>query len=225
MGEDFGPTNFFMYFLHFSSNWGCLPEMVTGEEFERERESKRDRERYVKSGFLGWKKPIWDRARERKRGRERERDTSNQAFWGGKTPILDREEGRERKRDTERYIKSSFLGWKDTNLGQGRRETERDVKSSFLGRKNANLGRKGREREREKERHREIRQIKLFGVERHQFGTERRERNRKRHREQIKLFGVERQQFGTERKGERERDTERYVKSSFLGWKEANLGQ
>ena len=26
-----GFLNFFMYFLHFSSNWGCLREMVTGE--------------------------------------------------------------------------------------------------------------------------------------------------------------------------------------------------
>ena len=58
------------------------------------------------------------------------------------------ERERERKRDTERYVKSSFLGWKGTNLG-----------------------RRGREKEKQKERDREIRQIKLFGVERHQFGT------------------------------------------------------
>ena len=159
--------------------------------------------------------------------RERQRDTSNQAFWGGKTPIWDREEGRERerererekKRDTERYVKSSILGWKDTNLGQRGRE---------------------REREREKERHREIRQIKLFGVgranlgrrgrererdtsnqafwggktpiwDREEGGEREREREKERHREirQIKHFGVERHQFGTERKGERERERKR----------------
>ena len=32
-----------------------------------------------------------------------QRDTSNQAFWGGKTPTSDREEGRERKRHREIY--------------------------------------------------------------------------------------------------------------------------
>ena len=117
--------------------------------------------------------------RERVKDREREtqRDTSNQAFWGGKAPIWDGEGGRKRnrKKETERYVKSSFSGWKDTNLGQGRREREKEkeryVKSSFLGWKDTNLGWRGREKERE--RHREIRQIKLFGVERQQFGTER----------------------------------------------------
>ena len=55
---------------------------------------------------------------------------------------------RERERDTEIYVKSSFLGWRDSNLGQ-------------------------RGRERERQRHKEIRQIKLFGVERGQFGKDR----------------------------------------------------
>ena len=89
-----------------------------------------------------------------------------------------------------------------------------------------------KERERERERKTEIRQIRLFGLERNQFGRGReREKEKERDREirQIKLFGLERHQFGTERKGERERkrkrDTERYVKSAFLGRKEANLGQ
>ena len=79
------------------------------------------------------------------------------------------------------------------------------------------------EREREKERHREIRQIKLFSVERHQSGTERkgdREKEKERHKEirQIKLFGVQRHQFGTERKGEREREKrETQRDTSLLG--------
>ena len=32
---------------------------------QRKRERERETERCVKSGFLGWKKPIWDRERER----------------------------------------------------------------------------------------------------------------------------------------------------------------
>ena len=209
----------------------------TGTKGERERERERQREiRQIK--LFGVERHQFGTEREWERERETQRDTSNQAFWGGKAAIWDGEGGKKKKRETERYVKSSFSGWKDTNLGPGRRE-----------------------REKEKERDREIRQIKLFGVERHQFGTERKgESEKERHREirQIKLFGVERHQFGTGTKGEREReretqrdtsnqafwggktpiwdreegrererkrDTERYVKSSFLGWKDTNLGQ
>ena len=171
--------------------------------------------------------------RGREKARETERDTSNRAFWGGKSRF-----GTESERERE-----------------GEREL-RQIKLFGVERHQFGTERKG-EREREKERHREIRQVKLFGMERHQFetgtkGERERERERQRdtsnqafwggktsiwdreegrererHREihQIKLFGVERHQFGTERKGERERDTEIYVKSSFLGWRDTNLGQ
>ena len=228
-----GFLNFFMYFLHFSSSWGCLQEMVTGEDFERERESKRDRERYVKSGFLGWKKPIWDRERESKRGRERERDTSNQAFWGGKTPIWDREEGREREKERHREIRQiKLFGMERHQFGTGtkgererERDTERYVKSSFLGWRDSNLGQRGRERE----RHKEIRQIKLFGVEKADLGQRAREKERERERDTSNqaFWGGKTPIWDREerREREREREKERHVKSSFLGWNDTNLGQ
>ena len=129
--------------------------MFTGDGYGRSlrgREKARETERDTSNrAFWGGKSRF---GTESEREREGERVTSNQAFWGEKTPIWDREGMRERVKDRER--ERSFLGWRDSDLGQ---------------------------RGRERERHREMRQIKPFGVER--------------------------QQFGTEKKGERERDTKR----------------
>ena len=71
------------------------------------------------------------------------------------------------------------------------------MSNQIFGWKDSNLGQRGRESVREKERYREICQIKLFSVERHQSGIERkgdREKEKERYKEirQIKLFGVQR---------------------------------
>ena len=152
-GEGFGPTtqSWFSSFLLAFSSFFLYLGMVTGD---------------------GYGRRLWGRETER----ETQRDTSNQAFWCGKRSIWDGEGGRERKRkrETERYLKSTFLGWKDTNK---------------------------EERERERKRHTETRQSKLLGVGRCQFGTDRAgERERERQRYVKSSFWVERQQFGTERK-------------------------
>ena len=202
----------FFIFLLIGDVYGRWLREKTLRGREKARETERDTSNRA---FWGGKSRF---GTESEREREGERVTSNQAFWGGKTPIWDREEGREREREKERH-----------------REI-RQVKLFGMERHQFGTGTKG-----EREREREIRQIKLFGVERHQFGTERKGerervretqrytsnqafwggetaiwdreegRERERHREirQIKLSGVERQQFGTERKGERERDTKK----------------
>ena len=71
------------------------------------------------------------------------------------------ERKRNRKRETERYVKSSFSGWKDTNLGQRRRERERERQrdtsnQAFWGGKRPIW-----ERERERDRQRWLREKTL----------------------------------------------------------------
>ena len=105
-----------------------------------ETETEREKEREAKER----------RERERERGEREERERE----------ARERQERGERERERERYVKSSFLGWKDINLGERERETQRDTSNqAFWGGKTPIWDREeGRERERE--RHRDIHQIK-----------------------------------------------------------------
>ena len=143
-----GFLHFFLHFLHFSCIWGWLREMVTGEDFEGERQKERHREiRQIKLFGVERGQFGTEREGERERERERQRDTSNQPFWGGKTPIRKREREGEKETHRDTSKQASWGGkmpiW--DRQGGRKRKRDRDTSNQAFGWKDSNLGQRGRE--------------------------------------------------------------------------------